>query len=762
VLTGILLEEENIPLGYATVVLLSRVDSSIVDNTLSDPDRSFSLSAAPGAYYMEISFIGYEDKFISDIDLTADNLDYNLGKIMMETDAIAIDEVLIRAERSQMEFKLDKRVFNVGKDLTNAGNTAADILDNVPSVNVDAEGNVSLRGSQGVRILIDGKPSGLISAGNTDALLRMQGDIIQSVEVITNPSARYEAEGEAGIINIILKKNKEKGVNGSFGLTAGFPSNFGSSYNLNMRRESFNFFSNFGLDYRKAPGGGFSTQQFLDEGIQSNLFTTDTDQERGGLGGYIQLGSDWNIDENNLLTGSFLYRGGDSDNLSTVLYRDFGADQNVLQTTTREIIENEKDHNIEASLDFTRKFKREDQEFNFTFKYILNEDTEIADYNQSSNNALLSLNQNSDNTEDEENILIQADYVQPWGNTGKIETGVRAALRNVRNNFLVEEDVDGQKSTIPGFDDELQYDENIYAIYLNGANEFGNLSIQGGVRAELSDIRASLVRSENENIQDYLNLFPSATLSYKLSETNQLQLSYSKRLSRPYFRRLLPFSNFNDPRSIRLGNPGLRPEFTDSYELGYLKYFEKGTLLTNVYFRSTEGVIQTLTMPSEDGTTIRFPVNLSSRNSYGLEFNYSYDLTADWDITTDLNFFKSTLKGTYEGKTYDAETFSWSGRINSKFDIGKQSQIQVSMNYRGPENTAQGRRLYSASLNLAASKDVFSGKGSVTLSIRDLLNTRKWRWRVDLPDYIAESEFQWRQARSVVLTFNYRLNQQTR
>ncbi len=289
-LTGKLQEastEKSLP--FATVGLYALPDSNMVTNALTETDGRFSLEARPGNYYALFQYVGYEDRYLSPVEVQAGMDTLSLGKVEMSTDAIALQEVEVRAERSQMEFKLDKRVFNVGKDLTNAGNNAADILDNVPSVSVDPEGNVSLRGSQGVRILINGQPSGLLSAGDTEALQRMQGDMIERVEVITNPSARYEAEGEAGIINIILKKEEKKGFNGSFGLTAGQPANYGASYNLNYRRRAFNFFSNFGLDYRRAPGGGNATQRFFENGELTNFFTSETSQNRGGLGGYLQM-----------------------------------------------------------------------------------------------------------------------------------------------------------------------------------------------------------------------------------------------------------------------------------------------------------------------------------------------------------------------------------------------------------------------------------------------------------------------------------------
>lgn len=752
------------PLPYATVTIYSSVDSTMVTNTLTEDNGDFRLRVPPGQYYAQFQYVGFEDKILADLTVGGKRDSIDLGEVAMRSDAIALQEVEVRAERSQMELKLDRRVFNVGKDLTNAGNNAADILDNVPSVTVDPEGNVSLRGSQSVRILVNGKPSGLLSAGDTQALLRMQGDIIASVEVITNPSARYEAEGEAGIINIILKKNKEKGINGSFGATLGYPQNYGASYNLNYRRQDFNFFSNFGINYRKSPGGGNSSQRFFEpDGTLDEFYTSETDQLRGGIGGNLQLGTDWIINDKNTLTGSLLYRTGNEDNDATVIYRDFDGDKNLINKTVRDVEEGQKEHNFETSLSYKRTFDKPDREWTVDFKYILDDDTELADYVETSDELAEPLIQQSSNTEDEINMLLQTDYIHPLGENSKFEAGLRAALRTVNNDFLVEEqDADGDFYTLPDFDDQLKYTENIYAAYIIGAHEFGPFGLQAGLRAELSDITAALLESNEANDQDYLSFFPSASLSYKMDENNQLQVSYSRRLSRPYFRRLLPFSNFNNPRNNSIGNPNLRPEFTDSYEAGYLHYFNRGSLLSSVYYRYTTGVIEELTLPSDDGTTIEYPTNLSTRNAYGLEFNFSYYLTDWWDFTTDLNFFRAIVDGEFEGVDYSADTYTWNGRANSKIDIGDNFQFQTSFNYRAPRKNTQGKTLSSYAFDIGASMDIFSGRGTLTLTGRDLFNTRARRTVVDLPNYQAETIFQWRQTRQVVLNFAYRLNQEKR
>jgi outer membrane receptor protein involved in Fe transport len=744
-------------------VLYTEADSGMVANTTTDVDGSFSLSVPPGSYYLDVRFLGYDNFRRGGVRTSADGPAVELGTLRMAQAGVALEAVEVVTERSQMVMKLDKRVFNVGKDLTGAGNTAADILNNVPSVNVDPEGNISLRGSNGVRILVDGKPSAMLSSGDVDALRRMQGDIIASVEVITNPSARYEAEGEAGIINIILKKNKQKGVNGSFGATLGAPQNYGASYSLNYRRNQFNLFSNFGINYRRSPGGGSSDQRFLNEdGSLRTRFTSETDQNRGGLGGNLQLGTDWFINDRNQLTGSLLYRRSSDDNRTTVIYRDFDDDGQLLETTRRFTLEDSDNQNLESSLNYKRTYPdHEDHEWTAVVQYILDDDLELSDITQTEDgggdDALL---QRASNTEYETNLLLQTDYVRPFGDSLKVEGGLRATLRTIRNAFLVEEaDPGGLYSVVAPFDDELLYTENIGAAYVIGAGEFGDFGVQAGLRAELSDVTAALEKSGDTNEQDYLNFFPSASVSYRASEETQWQVSYSRRLSRPFFRLLLPFSNYNDPRNNGIGNPTLFPEYTDSYEVSWLRYLTSGSVLASVYYRYTTGVIQRLILPADDGTTIRFPVNLGDRGAYGIELNFNYEPSDWWKVTTDFNLYRARVEGSYREQSYGADISAWSGRIANTLDLSQRLQGQISFDYNAPQDTPQGRDLATYALDIGASLTVLKGQGTLTLSGRDLFNTRLQRTIINEATYTAESEFQWRRAQQVVLSFLYRLRE---
>jgi iron complex outermembrane receptor protein len=765
ILRGKLLEEANQqPLAYASVSIFKNQDSSRVNATFTQENGDFQFALAPGIYFLHFQYLGFQELVRSNVVLNKGQEPRDLGSILMKAGDYSLETVNIEVERSQMQLTIDKRIFNVGTDLTGAGNSAADILNNVPSVTVDPEGNVSLRGSQSVRILVDGKPSAMLSAGDIDALRRMQGDIIESVEVITNPSARYEAEGEAGIINIILKKNKKKGVNGSFGATAGYPQNFGGSYSLNYRQENLNFFSNFGLSYRKTPGGGNSTQRFYDQaGSLSEYYSTQTDRLRGGLGGNLQLGTDWFINENNVLTGSLLYRQSRNNNHTTVVYDDFDENENLLNSILRNSAELSNNRNVEAALNYKKTFEQEDREWTVDFKYILDDDLELTDYEEAGSLIPSALQQRSSNTEYETNLLFQTDYIHPINDSTKIEGGLRTTLRTIKNRFLVEQlNESGEFYTLPQFDDELLYNEDISAAYVIGSTQWRKLGLQAGLRGELSDVTAALLKSETENKQFYFNLFPSVSTSYQFSATNQLQASYSRRLSRPYFRLLLPFSNFSNPRNNSIGNPTLRPEYTDSYELSFLHYLKRGSFLSSVYYRRTTGVIERLILPAGDGTTIRYPVNLSERNAYGLELNYTYDFTDWWNLNTDLNFYRATIEGSFEEVAYNAEIFSWRGRATSQMVVSNNVELQMSFDYQAPRNNTQGRTLAVYALDIGASLDVLEGQGTFTLSGRDLFNTRRERRIIDQPDYQAESVFQWRQSRQAVLSFVYRLNQDER
>ena len=755
-ITGKVTDIQGAAVPFANVALYRSSDSSLVDGTASDENGNFSITANTGTYFLKISFLTFEEKTVRNINLTSAG--YNAGTIKLSAGSVGLDEVVVETEKSQMQFQLDKKVYNVGSDITSLGSSAAELLNNVPSVDVDIDGNVRLRGSQNVRILINGKPSGLIGMNPADALKQIPAHMIESVELITNPSARYDAEGEVGIINIILKKEKQKGINGAITANAGYPQDFGLGINMNFRREKINFFTNIGIEYDNRPGSGYSYQEFFNPGEDVYIYETDRAMTRGGASGNVQFGVDLFLNNYNTLTISGLYDVGKDDNISTITYRDLDQNRNILNQTVRTDHEEEVDHDIETALNYTKTFKQKNRKWTFDFSYMLNDDTETSNYEETFTDTSGVLVQRSRNTEDQQNILFQTDYVHPVGKDGKWEAGAKATLRSIENAFQVEEQkADGSWFVIPGFNDELAYDENIIAAYGIYGNKLKKFSYQGGLRAEYSDITTTLVESDTSNPRSYIDFFPTIHLGYEINKANQLQVSYSRRLSRPHFRMLLPFYTFSDSRSRFQGNPDLDPEYSNSFELGYLRYFKKGSLLSTAYYRYKTGVIERLIVVDTTGVTQMFPINLSTENSFGLELSGNYEITKWWNLTGSANFYRAITEGKYEGEKLSSDAYSASGRISSRFKLPKQTQIQTSFNYRAPRETTQGYMRAGYAWDAGISKEVLKGNGTLTFNVRDILNSRKRFLITETPYYYAESEFQWH-ARQFTLAFSYRIN----
>jgi hypothetical protein len=393
-------------------------------------------------------------------------------------------------------------------------------------------------------------------------------------------------------------------------------------------------------------------------------------------------------------------------------------------------------------------------------KRIRSNELELANYRQESQVGDSLLVQRADNTENESNDLLQIDYVHPFGKEGKVEIGAKTATRIIENDFLLEQqDNDENWLILPAFNNNLIYTEKIHAAYGIVSNKIKKFSYQLGVRGEYSDITTELTETEEINNRTYFNLFPSTHFSYQFSELKSLQLSYSYRISRPRFRDLIPFSNFTDSRVFYTGNPELNPEYTHSIEGGYLLNWASGSLLASGYFRHRTGVVQRITqVDPNNGLTRTTPVNLATENSHGLEFNFSQTYKAWWRINANANFYRSIIEGNYEGEDFFSDTYTLNGRLTSRMTILKKVDFQTSVNYRAPRITPQGKDLSMYSIDLGLASDILKGKGTITFSVQDLLNSRKRRRIIEDDGYYSKSTFQWR-ARQFLVTFVYRINQ---
>lgn len=751
------------PLDYTTIQVFKASDESLAGGGISDEDGRFEITADFGVYYAVLDFMGYNQLRTEAFALSKENPSHNLGVIEMNPVVSDLDEVVVQAEKSTMELSLDKRIFNVGKDLGNAGGSASEILNNIPSITVDAEGTVRLRGSSNVRILVDGKPSGLVSFDGGSGLQQLQASLVEKVEIITNPSARYEAEGMSGIINIVLKKERKEGFNGSFEITGGHPANIGGGANVNYRRNKLNFFINYGISYRILP---------MIRSLYQEVYANDTtlisrqtyDGRHKGFSQNIRGGLDYYFSETSILTASYLFSRSDGNRYTDLRYEDylFSTDR-LMSYTTRVQDEDEIEPKNEYALSYKKLFAREGHEFNADLRFQDNWEDSDQTFTQTTftpdGEPIGGILQLSPNYETEKQLLFQADYVHPFSEEGKLEAGARNSFREITNDFLVsQENKNGEFIPLPGLDNDFTYHEYINAVYGIFGNKVNKVSYQVGLRAEWTNIETILEETGEKNPRKYANLFPSAHLSFDLVNGHQIQASYSRRVRRPVYRELTPFITFSDNRNFFSGNPDLDPEFSDVVEIGHVKYFDKGSISSALYYRQTDGTVQTIRSVDDDGFSTTRPENLKSEEAYGLEFIAGYTPVKWWKLDLSFNFFHSEVDASNFESAFSIETLAWFTRQTSRFTLSPTADLQFRVNYEAPRKIPQGKRKALYFFDLAFSKDIWEEKGTITFNVSDIFNTRRTRTVLDGLNFFAETDSQ-RIRRQINLTLSYRLNQ---
>lgn len=764
-LTGIILEDgSNSPLPFATIGIYSDQDS-LVSGGLSDDAGSFEIELSNGEFYALVEFMGYEPYKSELFTISKESPTMDFGQIKLKITAGDLDEVVVQGEKTIMELSLDKRIFNVGKDLANAGGTASDILMNLPSIAVDPEGNVRLRGSANVRILIDGKPSGLVSFKGSAGLRQLPANMIERVEVITNPSARYEAEGMAGVINIVLKKDNNQGFNGSFEVVGGVPTNLGFTANLNYRHKKINWFINYGLTHRRSPNVGELYQETYGEDTTFILNQT-RDGNVKSLNNNIRGGLDYYFSENSILTLSYLWRRSDAHRITDIRYEDsWNSIDNLQSYTLRRQDETEEEPNSEISANYKKTFEEKGHELTSTFTYLNYWENSDQIFTQNTfspediENPDLEQVQTSLNDEYENQYLAMLDYVKPFAKEGKFEAGFRTSFRRMKNDYLVQEEGDdGAFAPIPGLDNVFLYNENIMAAYGIIGNKTNDWSYQAGMRVENTDVKTILEETNEENPRKYTNFFPSAHLTYNISEENAFQLSYSRRIRRPVYNDLSPYVTLSDSRNFFSGNPDLNPEYTNAFELGHIKYFDKGTLFTTVYYRSTDNKIERLRSVDNQGFSRTLPYNLNGENSFGVEISSDYQLYDWWKLDFNVNFFHANIDRTNIQNGYKTKTTSWLFRQTSRFTVADGLDIQLRANYDARQKTVQGVRKGIFFLDLSASKTVFQDRGNLIFNVTDIFNSRRNRFISQGTNFYTEGDSQ-SQRRQLILTLSYRLKQ---
>ena len=758
---GTVLEEgSNIPLEYATVVIKTKNDDKIITGGITDTEGKFKINVPVGNYEIYVEYISYKTKSYPDQNISKNT---DLGVIKLAMDVASLDEVMVVAERTTVEIRLDKKIYSVGKDLTVRGGTVSDVLDNVPSVAVDVEGNVSLRGQDNVRILINGKPSGLVGLNSTEALRQLPAESIEKVEVITSPSARYDSEGTAGILNIILKRSKIQGFNGAITTNVGYDPSAGVSGNINYRTGDVNIFNTTGYSYREVPGNSYTNTTYKSTGNITEE-TREFDRVRKGLN--TNLGVEWYINDSASLTTSILYRDSDNESNTTNEFLQFDSNHNLIGENLRFDPEVQTDKTIQYSTNFTKNFDKSGHKLTFDFQY--EDSTEDK-------NSLVTVDgltsEMVETLEDQSKILLQGDYVLPLGENAQFELGYRGNFNNQSTDYTVEildEDtndfiVDTDLSNL------LNYKEYINAVYSQYGSKHGKFSYLLGLRLENTQVTIDQPTSGDFKKKNYTGLFPTVNLNYELSEDESLTLGYSRRLRRARSWFINPFPSRSSVTSIFQGNPDLDPSYSGTFDLGYITRFGKFNFNSSAYYQHATDVFnfvsfdtgETVEVNGEDVPVIqRTPINLSSEDRYGFEFTLSYRASNKFNTSANFNVFKSKSEGVDpNGVDLGSENTSWFARLNTKYTLPGNIEWQTSMFYRGPSEDAQNKREGVFSTNLAFSKDVFNEKASIAFTVSDLFNTRKRTMETNTATFFSTSEFQWRK-RSFNLSFTYRFNQQ--
>ena len=754
----------NQPLEYATVIFENATNKQL-SGGITDENGNFKFDVTVGTYNARAEFISFKNVVIPQKEFSTNT---DLGVISMEADAAQLDDVVVIAEKSTVEIKLDKRVYNVGKDMMVKGGTVSDVLDNVPSVTVDAEGTVALRGNENVKILIDGKPSGLAGINIADALKLLPADAVEKVEVITNPSARYDAEGGGGIINIVIRKGKANGLNGSIMVNAGDPETYGVSANLNKKTNDFNLFSNIGYNYRTNLGNTMvDAEYFNSDGSTSRFINERRTNERLSKGLNVNFGADLNISKSATWTNAVTFRKNSGENPDNVLFYNFDNSFNPTFVRNRLNDQISDEFSIEYSTNFTKNFKKEDHKLTVDVAISQNRENEFATiYDQILGDASTLTTEGTSNKNDQQRNLFQLDYVLPFGKDGRFEAGYRGSFQNNLTDFEV--------TPISDFSNTLEYVENVNAFYTQYGSKINKFSYFLGLRFEDSHIEVNSLSLNDYNTKKYNNLFPSATINYEFSENSSLSLSYSKRINRPRGRFLNPFSSYSSNINIFQGNPDIDPSLTDAIDLGYLKKWDKVTFNTSAYVNITNDAFQFIRKESGlfvDGVPVILstPINLAKEYRAGFEFNVNYSPYKWWRLNGNFNAFRNETQGDYSyvdylGNTivqnFDNVALTWFTRISSKVTLPYKIDWQTNGTYNAPQTNAQGKSLGVASMNVALSKDILKDKGTIALNVSDVFNSRKRIMETEIPNVVSSySEMQWRQ-RQVMLTFTYRFNKQ--
>ncbi|TSA28891.1 MAG: TonB-dependent receptor [Ignavibacteriales bacterium] len=762
VLSGTVLDSTNHqPIEFASISVIKISDSSAVTGTMTDNKGRFEIPDIPvGNYFLRISSVGYITRNTSRFSITSKNNEINAGSILLTGTEVNLDEISVTSNKIMLNNSIDRKVYNVQMDIMSKTGTAAELLQNIPSVQVDIDGNVSLRGSTNVLILINGKTSPLMGKTRADVLQQMPANSIEKIEVITNPSAKYKPDGTSGIINIVMKKEMGSGLNGNITASIGNQERYNGNTTLNYKPGKVNYFGSLSLrqddrnsissDIRTQYGSGSNISGFYD----NNSKSYSRPLSRGGM-----LGFDYNIDKSNSIgiTGNYFYRGFTRNDISTYILRD--QNQTVTTDYDRSRVDPEYEKEGDVNAYFQHNFSGDDHKIRFEINDSFS--PEVEDNHYTNTYRVPSIYNEYDNTlikQDDNKIQLLAEYSNPISESATFEAGYNGELNKRDMDFYGEafDPIKQKFVTDIVKTNHFIYNEDIHAVYTTYSNSFGPFGILGGLRAEQSFIKANLVSMNNIITNNYFNIYPTLHLSYKLNELMQLQLNYSKRANRPEGEDLNPFPEYQDPRNIRAGNPNLKPEFIHSIEFGFQWQTDFLTIVPSLFYRNRYNGITTVTKAINDTTLLTTRENLSSDQSAGLEIVFSGGFGNFITANLSGNAFYEKIDASNLGFSKDKSTITYSGNMSCNANLSSTTMLQINSNYRSSRLTPQGEFKPSFVFNLGIRQDLFDDKLSVVFTISDIFKTLNREMNFDT-SWMKQNTINSRDSRIMYLGITYHL-----
>ena len=761
--------ETGEPLEYATISIKSKNNPEKIFGGISDENGKFLVDVDPGLYELNIDYISF-------IPYSNENLiirgNTNIGNIALELDVSMLDEVEVRAERTQVEIRLDRKIYNVGQDITVKGGNVSDVLANIPSIDVDFDGNISLRGNSNVRILINGKPSGLIGLSGPQGLRSLPSESIEKVEVVTSPSARYSAEGTAGILNIILKKQNLLGFNGNFNINIGIPRNEGLNGTLNVRNEKVNLFSTVNISNSENSGSFFSETNYTRQDLTIDE-ANDWDYTNRNI--FFNLGSEYFFDDNTSLTISGFYKKGDDFSNLTNVVNDISGGA-ISSTNNRLRDETEIDESFEYAMDFYKDYDRDGQTLSARISYEESDDDGLEDIEDFATFPSISetIFEKVSNIDFQKRLLGQVDFIYPIDKETEFEFGYRGSFLERQTDYDVSFLTSNSFVSDSGLSNIFNYKESVNSLYTQFGKKFDKLSALFGLRYENSRQEINQKTTNQFEIKKYSNLFPTLNLAYEFSSQESLTFGYSKRIRRPRGWDINPFPRRNSVTNFRRGNPFLDPTFTSSLEVDYLKRFKKFTLNTSIFYRQSDGNIERITeetgeivdliVDSDSNVPIlqvpvleSYPINLSNNKRIGSELSLTYTPSRTVRLNASFTINSNSIRGQYEDQNFNSDDTNWSTRFNGFIRLPKDYSLQFFGFVRGPSENAFSKRKAFGFVTGALQKSLLDKKGTLSLKFSDLFNTSKFRSESFRDSFYRIGEGRWRMP-TYVLTFSYRFN----